>query len=216
MTEETPDLKERIDGLLANLSKLSEAKASQALDARTGGHTKPDSNPPPGFREGRRKRPDPDETLYDWFIWRLQEAGDSTNLLLGAVVEAEIRYAKRVKQPDGLSPGAFGGTATKEKDGERDRRIAEDYEGFTPEEVATVEKHLAGHIHAANVRKVRRLAKRNPETGALNPDAAPGKEAEKVRELKQAHPHLSVRQLAQRVGVSKTTAHRALTDQEAA
>lgn len=216
MTETPPELKRRVDALLANLAKVSEAKASAAMDARTGGHTKPDSSPPPGFREGRRKRPDPDESLLDWFIWRLQEAGVSVGLQMAAVEEGEIRYSKRVKKPDDLSPGAFGGVASAEKVETRDKRIAEDYEGLTPEEVAIVERHRAGYVHPANVRKCRRLAHRDPESGMPNPDAAPGREREKVKQLKTEHPHLSVRQIAQRVGMSKTTVGRYLSEDEGA
>lgn len=203
-----PELKARIDDLLCSLAALSEAQAGKALDRRVS-HARPESCPPPGFRE--RRRPDPDESLFDWFVWRLVDADDSMNLQLAAVVECEIRYLKRVRKPDELTPGAFGGQASVEDTKTRDKRIAEDYEGFTPEEVAIVERYLAGYVHPANVRKVRRLAQRDQESGMPNPDAAPGREAARVRELKHAQPYLSVREIAERVGISKSAAHRYLT-----
>lgn len=205
-----PDLKARIDALLAKLAKLSEAKASAAMDTRSGGHTKPEDSPPPGFQERRRKRPDPDENLMDWFIWRLEEAGTSTPLLLAAVVEGEIRYGRRIKKPEDLTAGALGGLASLDTPKARDKRIAQEYEGLTPEEVSIIETHRAGYVRPANIRKVRRMDHRNPETGTKNPDAAPGREAEKVRELKANDPDLSVREIAQRIGVSKSTVHRHL------
>lgn len=216
MTDTPTDLRERITALLADLAKLSEANASAALDTRAGGHMKPQDSPPPGFQERRRKRPDPDESLLDWFVWRLEEAGESIPLQTAAVTEGEIRYGKRVKKPDDLTPGALGGLASLETTKARDKRIATEYAGLTPEEVAIVERHRAGYVHPANVRKVRRLAHRDPESGEHNPDAAPGREAEKVRELKRNDPNLSLRAIAQRVGVSKSTVQRHLTESDKA
>lgn len=210
------NLQERVQCLLAKLAKLSEAQATAAFDARSG-HTAADSKEPPGVKPWRPKRPDPDENLMDWYVWRLQEAGDSEPLILAATIEAEIRLSKRThKPPDTMRAGSALMEAT-ESSATRDKRIAEGYEGLTPEEVSIIETHRAGYVRPANIRRVRRNFKRNPETGIANPDAvAPEQIHDAAREMKQAAPHLSIRQIAMRLDTSKSTVARALEEMDEA
>jgi hypothetical protein len=84
---------------------------------------------------------------------------------------------------------------------ERDRRIAEDYRGLDPSEVAAIETEAYGWCPTANVRKVRIQRKRDPKTG--DPREGAQNEREYARELKANG--VSIRSIALRLGKPKST-----------
>lgn len=199
-------LRQRVFSLLTQLRKLSEARAGSLMSIGTG---KPESSPPGGVTEGRR--PDPDVWLLDWYLWRLGKAPNGAArepAVLATTIEAEIRLGKRTHRvPADLSAGSLDRAAVDAN--ERDRRIALEYEGLSPSEVALIELHRAGWCPEENVRRVRLNEGRDPETGMPLPEDRKLKgEARRTRACEMAALGLSQRQIAARLGVARPTVRR--------
>ena len=176
-----PDLRTRVNLLLAKLSTLSDAPTQTINDAspavRPTAHMRPgetfadhspsrkphkDSKAPPGVRE-RRGTPSPDfDDLYSWFVHRLAGAKSEPEIQkLCVIAEHKWEIATgRLKAPLALA-------ANPETTKQRDKRIAEDpdYLGVAPEIVSPAETHVSGYVSAENIRRVRLAAGRDPESG---------------------------------------------------
>jgi hypothetical protein len=125
-------LEQRIAELQTQLRKLSEAPAAKLN--KGGKRGIPDSTPPPGSQPDRKGNPDPDDSLLHYFLWKLDRASTAT-ARKAVVAEVEIRLTRRLKRPQDAEVVA-GSTssiiAVHDRIEERDRRIAEEYEGLEP------------------------------------------------------------------------------------
>lgn len=224
-------LKARVDAVLLKLAMLSDAPTQRMSKAPTdrlkaepgtwgyGGTNKQsfDGNMPPGVRDSRPSRKDPDrDPLIDWFVAELNECRELWEVE-ALVIEAEARHENRV---NAASPRPHGFAGNPETTRMRDRRIVRNYRGLTPEQVAAVESVRAGYCDPESVRRVRfaggtpgsRVEDRDdpcdPETGEPLPsERFMDKEQKKrwVREHVNAG-GMSVREAARRVGVADSTA----------
>lgn len=217
MIDLSPALKARVDAILAKLAVLSDAptqKMSKAPTARLkaepghwgyGGKNKQafEGNMPPGVRDTRPKRFDPDtDTLFDWFVWRLGQCRTEREAE-ALVMEAEMRHGNVTLRRE-PRPHALAGNAETTKT--RDKRIARDYEALNPEQVAAIETVRSGQCDAENVRRVRRADDRDPETGHPLPrEAFLRGERRKEWARGRAEAGMSAREIARRLGVSDST-----------
>jgi hypothetical protein len=227
MIEIPADLKARLDALLAKLAVLSDAPTQRRPDASPLAPVKEElapgktwkggsrnrqlaatSRPPRGVAENRplsreQMAPHPDHhPLFDWVVWRVGRAR-SLREIRALVLEAEIRYQKAVCRGE---PRPHALAANPETTDERNRRIAEDYEGLSPDEVAAVETERSGWCSAENVRRERAKRRRHPDTGAVLPEEASlrGKERT-VRAAELVAAGVSVSEVARRFGVAPST-----------
>lgn len=187
-------LQEQIREVLAKLSTLSEANASN-LEPRTSG-SKSLSRPPAGVSSKRALAPtDPDRpppkerSLYDWFCWKFQHADPADHEHLEKLVQlADVEYKARAlhvprrlalrsgkldaSEEDGaveLRPRAYFDDSerpnpSKETEDAAATRIVEWYEGWSAIEVA-----FAENTTEAWVLKARKQHKRNPDDGRPRP-----------------------------------------------
>lgn len=199
------DLDQRIRVLIAKLSMLSEA-SSQQLDQPRIARPHSESRPPKGVQPDRKGKPDPDDSLLHYFLEGLERATSRTRKV-ALVAEVEIRLAKRCDgKVQRATAGAINTAAPVDSD-ERDHRIAKEYTGFEPAEVAAIETEAYGWCPPANVRKVRIQHKRNPETGEPRPDSS-----EKQYALELRREGVSIGSIALRVGKPKSTVQYWLKD----
>jgi hypothetical protein len=195
LTEISPALQVRVKRLIAQLTRLSEAR-SGVLGVRAEGF---EGTPPPGTGQNHD---DPDDWLLEWYLRRLDTpAQDTERYVLALTTECEIRLAKRThRAPADLRAGSLYAAA--DTDG-RDRRIAEQYLGLSPLEVAVIESQRSGACGEENVRKVRLKAGRDPENGSqLHPDALLKGEDRKRRARELAGEGWGVRQIARHLRVA--------------
>jgi hypothetical protein len=205
-------LEQRIAELQTQLRKLSEAPAAKLN--KGGKRGIPDSTPPPGSQPDRKGNPDPDDSLLHYFLWKLDRASTAT-ARKAVVAEVEIRLTRRLKRPQDAEVVA-GSTssiiAVHDRIEERDRRIAEEYEGLEPAEVAAIESEIGSYCPEANVRKVRFQHKRDPETGMETGEEP--RDRAYARELRDAG--LSINSIALRMGKAKSTVQSWLEGERAA
>lgn len=205
-----PSLDERLRDLLPRLHALSEAEGASVVAYTS--NRQYDHQDPKGAQPERKGAPDPEDSLLAWLLWKLERAR-SENARLCAVAEAEVRLERRVRRHEGREAGSFligpvGDDFMKEQVEERDRRIGEDYPGLVPEEVAAIESESYGWVTPANVRRCRFMRKRDPETGGVATDS---KDTVAYARQLQAAGH-SMRSIALRLGVSKSTVSRWLSE----
>lgn len=197
-------LEQRIRVLIGQLAKLSEAP-SQTLQPKIA-RPHAESRPPKGAKPEKRGKASPDDSLLHYFLEGL-EAVTSQSKKVALVAEVEIRLKKRV---DGKTQRATAGainTAAPVDSDERDHRIAKNYVGLEPAEVAAIETEAYGWCPEANVRKVRIQHKRNPQTGEPRPDSS-----EKQYALELRREGISIGSIAVRMGKPKSTVQSWLKD----
>lgn len=178
-------LHQRTRQALAQASVLAEASAA-TFDAPHSG--KPRGDAPTGQSH----------SLHDVIAQAFGEC-TSTIELERAVTWAERQIqAQQVRQ----APRISGETLK-----DRNHRIIRDYPGWSPAEVAT-----SVRCSETEVRKARRQARLNTETGKPRPnqppELSPFDRARQVRDLRRQG--LSYRQIEERIGVTKSTAQRLL------
>jgi hypothetical protein len=204
LSEVSPQLQQRVRSLIAQLTRLSEARAG-VLGVREQGF---EDTPPAGTGQNHD---DPDDWLLDWYLRRLERpTGDLERYVLALTIECEIRLAKRThRAPADLRAGSLYAAA--DTDG-RDRRIAEQYSGLSPLEVAVIESQRSGACGEENVRKVRLKAGRDPENGSqLHPDALLKGEARQQRARELAEAGWGIRQIARHLRVAHPSVARWLS-----
>ena len=177
-----PELDRRIANVLAKLATLSEVPAAsidvtQAKDAE--GHDLP------GGVSVRHRDPDKppplDRSLYDYFAFMFARCTTDAERRLWLYL-AEDAYANRVSRPPDQRAA---GTLKQKREGteDRDHRIIEWYEGVDSLRAAIAESSHAGYCSEANVRKVRRDARRNPDNGHRLPGWAGWSDEERVKAI---------------------------------
>lgn len=218
-------LLQRVHDLRVQLLGLSEARAGVMVSAHSG---RPDSTAPPGSLENPNSRhPDPDVWLYDWFIDKIGRVAEHglevrERIILSVVTEGEIRLSKRThRPPSDLTAGHLNAGSNTE---ERDHRIATEYVGLSPFEVAIIELFRAGACSEENIRRVRVqgcsqcqgiCGGRDPETGHPLPSDARLQGAERRSRARELHAEgMGCREIARRLRVTHPTVSRwiAVTD----
>lgn len=194
---------------------ISEAPTSNLDPATSHGAT--ESSPPAGVSEKARitptdpdKPPPKDRSLYDWYVWQFARSVSEPQRLVGLLLLAEREYMERTvfeARRIGLRKGELtdndikdGGSAEREMA----RRVIEWYEGRSALEVAVLE-----YASEAWVRKVRRLAGRNPEDGRKRPEFLDLDDDERRKVAERLHAReLRLTTAAHRLGVDKNTLKR--------
>lgn len=201
------ELEHRVADLQVRLIVLSEAGT---LNLQLETHGKPDSTPPPGANPDRRGVPDPDDYLLGYFEYHLARARTEARKK-ALVAECEIRLRKRLNGREARAVAGSMGTSApsgilmnKNVRSEHERRVAENYEGFTPEEVSAIEGEAYGYCPVAHVRQVRLNAHRSADTGEPETPADISEKRQYVYKLLDNG--VSIRSCAQRASIAKSTA----------
>ncbi len=214
-------LEQKIRDVLARLSTLSEAKASN-LEPRTS-HGASDSRAPAGVAERRRLQPtDPDRpppkerSLFDFYVWEFAHADpDDRAELFNLWLLAERDYHARVLHiPRRVAvrsgEDAKGTISGAEAEREAAKRVVELYEGRSAEEAAVFEYTTVGVIH-----KARKMHKRNTDDGRPRPPFLDWDEDERRRQIellrkraKDRNEIMGAKRIAQHFGVALSTVQR--------
>jgi hypothetical protein len=199
----TSSREDRVDRLRVQLSLLSEAPAQSLRERVSRQHAS--SRPPAEAQPDREGVPSPDDSLLAYFLYRYENAR-SDSARVAVVAECEIRLQQRLNACSARVAGSMRHHADEkaaiERSEERDRRIAEDYPGLDPAEVAAIATEAYGWCSPANVRKCRLDRERDPTTGYR--EARPDDLVAYARQLKATGRH-SISSIAMRVGKPKST-----------
>lgn len=114
------------------------------------------SKPPPGYREDSNGPPDRDTEPYLHYLWQFEKHKKSITGTRCMLVIARADYARRTGRDDDDALGP----SLNETPEQKDARIILDYEGYSPREVAIIER-----CNAESVRRLRRLELRRPADG---------------------------------------------------
>jgi DNA invertase Pin-like site-specific DNA recombinase len=216
-------LEEKIRDVLARLSTLSEAKASN-LEPRTS-HGASDSRVPAGVAERRPvqatdpHRPPPKErSLFDFYAWQFAHADpDDEGRLLDLWLLAERDYHARalhIPRRVAVRSGedAIGKLSGEAAEREAAKRVVELYEGRSAEEAAVFEYTTVQVIH-----KARKMHKRNLDDGRPRPPFLDWTEDERRRQVdlliareKDQDRIIGAKAIAKHFGVDKNTVKRYL------
>lgn len=216
-------LEQKISDVLARLSTLSEANASN-LEPRTS-HGKSSSRAPAGISERRRlqptdpnRAPSPERSLYDFYVWHFSRTDPKDHgRLLELWLLAERDYHARVLHiPRRIAvrsgQDAVGTISGAEAEREAAKRVVELYEGRSAEEAAIFEYTTVAVIH-----KARKQHKRNPDDGRPRPPFLDWKEDERRRQIrlvldqaKHRGEIIGAKAIAKHFGVDKNTVKRYL------
>jgi hypothetical protein len=216
-------LEQKIRDVLARLSTLSEAKASN-LEPRTS-HGASDSRAPAGVAERRRihatdpdRPPSPERSLYDFYVWHFSHADpDDQGRLLELWLLAERDYHARalhIPRRVAVRSGedAIGKLSGEAAELEAAKRVVELYEGRSAEEAAVFEYTTVQVIH-----KARKMHQRNSDDGRPRPPFRDWNEDERRRQInllreqaKRRDEILGAKAIANHFGVDKNTVKRYL------
>lgn len=222
-------LEQKIRDVLARLSMLSEAKASN-LEPRTS-HGASDSRVPAGVAERRRLQPsDPDRSppkersLFDFYAWSFAHADPEDRAqLFNLWLLAERDYHARVLHiPRRVSvrsgEDAIGKLSGAEAEREAAKRVVELYEGRSAEEAAVFEYTTVGVIH-----KARKMHKRDLDDGRPRPPFRDWDEDERRRQVgllrgreRAQGREIGAKAIGQHFGVDKNTVKRYLEPDQVA